>query len=60
MKICIIRHRYYPEDSRNRKEALALVEQGHSVDTICLRKRGQFGTLSSKGSILNSEEENEL
>jgi len=43
MKICVVRHGYSPDDARDRKEILALLEKGHSVDVICLRKKkGQF------------------
>jgi glycosyltransferase involved in cell wall biosynthesis len=41
LKICIIRHGLALEDPRIRKEALALVEMGHSVDIICLHKRAR-------------------
>lgn len=41
LKICIIRHGFALEDPRIRKEALALVERGHSVDIICLHKRAR-------------------
>ena len=37
-KVCIVRHGYYPEDVRVRKEALALVEKGYKVDVICILK----------------------
>ena len=41
MKICMLRHAYFPEDPRDRKQAFALIDAGHSVDIICLKKRGQ-------------------
>jgi len=41
MKICFVRHAYFPDDPRDRKQAYALVAAGHSVDVICLRKNGQ-------------------
>lgn len=37
MRICIVRHFYYPLDPRVRREVEALKEQGHEVDIICLR-----------------------
>jgi glycosyltransferase involved in cell wall biosynthesis len=36
-RICIIRHYYYPEDPRSRREAEALAEAGHDVDILALR-----------------------
>lgn len=41
MNICLIRHAYFPDDPRDRKQALALVETGHSVDVLCLKKKDQ-------------------
>jgi len=41
MNVCIIRHAYFPDDARVKKEALALLQKGHSVDILCLRKNGQ-------------------
>jgi glycosyltransferase involved in cell wall biosynthesis len=38
---CIIRHGYFPDDPRDRKMAFALIETGHSLDVICLKKKGQ-------------------
>lgn len=38
---CLIRHGYYPEDTRVLKEAHALLEGGFSVDVICLKKPPQ-------------------
>lgn len=40
-RICIIRHYYYPEDPRSRREAEALVEAGHHVDILTLRQDGE-------------------
>lgn len=37
MKVCILLHGSFPDDVRVRKEALALVDAGHSVEVICLR-----------------------
>ncbi|MBN1846614.1 MAG: glycosyltransferase family 4 protein [Sedimentisphaerales bacterium] len=39
--ICLIRHGYFPDDPRCRKEAAALLENGYAVDIVCLRKPGQ-------------------
>lgn len=36
-RICIIRHYYYPEDPRGRREAEALAAAGHHVDILTLR-----------------------
>ena len=41
MKICILRHAYFPDDPRERKQAFALLEAGHDVTVICLRKQDQ-------------------
>ena len=38
-RICIIRHGYYPEDPRVRKEVSVLVEKGYEVDVICLKNK---------------------
>jgi glycosyltransferase involved in cell wall biosynthesis len=40
-RICIIRHYYYPEDPRSRREAEALVQAGHRVDMLTLRHPGE-------------------
>jgi len=40
-RICIIRHYYYPEDPRSRREAEALAEAGHEVDILTLRHTGE-------------------
>lgn len=39
--ICILRHGYYPKDSRLIKEVKALIEAGYDVDVICLRLPGE-------------------
>ncbi len=36
-RICIVRHYYYPEDPRSRREAEALAAAGHDVDILTLR-----------------------
>jgi len=36
-RICIVRHYYYPEDPRSRREAEALAAAGHEVDILTLR-----------------------
>jgi glycosyltransferase involved in cell wall biosynthesis len=40
-RICIIRHYYYPEDPRGRREAEALADAGHHVDILTLRHAGE-------------------
>lgn len=40
-RVCIVRHAYYPQDVRVRKEVRALIEAGYFVDVICLRSKGQ-------------------
>jgi glycosyltransferase involved in cell wall biosynthesis len=40
-RICIIRHYYYPEDPRSRREAEALAAAGHHVDILTLRHSGE-------------------
>jgi glycosyltransferase involved in cell wall biosynthesis len=40
-RICIIRHYYYPEDPRSRREAEALADAGHHVDILTLRQPGE-------------------
>ncbi|UCF07693.1 MAG: glycosyltransferase family 4 protein [Thermoplasmata archaeon] len=39
--VCMPVYSYYPFDPRVRRAAEALLEEGHSVDVICLRGRGQ-------------------
>lgn len=41
MRICVIRHYYFPLDPRVRREVEALSSAGHSVDVICLRQPGE-------------------
>jgi glycosyltransferase involved in cell wall biosynthesis len=41
LRVCIVRHYYYPEDPRSRREAEALVAAGHHVDIITLRHPGE-------------------
>jgi glycosyltransferase involved in cell wall biosynthesis len=40
-RICMVVHEYYPKDFRVRREAEALVLQGHQVEVIALRKPGE-------------------
>jgi glycosyltransferase involved in cell wall biosynthesis len=40
-KICMVTFSYYPEDTRIRREAEALVENGDMVDVICLKAVGE-------------------
>ena len=43
-RICIIRHYYYPEDPRGRREAEALAAAGHHVDVLALRHEGELAS----------------
>ena len=49
MKICIIRHAYFPADPRVRKQVSALLEAGHSVDIICLRPKRRVAIKDIQG-----------
>lgn len=40
-RICLIRQFYVPLDTRVRREVAALVDHGHQVDVICLRRPGE-------------------
>lgn len=40
-QICVVRHGYYPDDTRVLREVRTLLESGYSVDVICLKKPGQ-------------------
>lgn len=40
-RVCLLRHGYFPEDPRVRKETCALLEEGYEVDVICLRDEGE-------------------
>jgi glycosyltransferase involved in cell wall biosynthesis len=40
-KILMILYSYYPQDPRPRREIDALIKNGHQVDLICLRDKGQ-------------------
>jgi glycosyltransferase involved in cell wall biosynthesis len=40
-RVCVVRHGYYPNDARVRKEVHALCESGYAVDVVCLRREGQ-------------------
>jgi len=63
--ICVVRHAYYPQDVRVRKEVHALLEAGYAVDIVCLMSEGQqkrenvegakvyrLGTEHQRGSLL--------
>lgn len=39
--ICIVCHSYYPWDPRVRRAAECLIEEGYSVDILCLRDDGE-------------------
>ena len=47
--ICIVRHGYYPGDSRVFKEVSALRDAGFHVDVICLRQPGEMRKEYSDG-----------
>lgn len=38
---CMVRHGYFPGDTRELKHATAILEEGYSVDMICLREKNQ-------------------
>jgi glycosyltransferase involved in cell wall biosynthesis len=38
---CMVRHGHYPQDPREVKHATAILEEGYSVDMICLRGKNQ-------------------
>jgi glycosyltransferase involved in cell wall biosynthesis len=40
-RVCVIRHGFYPLDTRVRREVTALAAAGHEVDVICVRRPGQ-------------------
>jgi glycosyltransferase involved in cell wall biosynthesis len=40
-RICVIRHGYFPDDPRVRREVGALLDEGYDVDIVCLRKAGE-------------------
>lgn len=40
-RVCVVRQFHYPADPRVRREAEALVADGHEVDVICLRQPGE-------------------
>lgn len=39
--ICIVRRDYYPQCTHTRRDARALVNEGHQVDVVCKREPGQ-------------------
>jgi glycosyltransferase involved in cell wall biosynthesis len=40
-RVCVIRHGFFPLDTRVRREVGALAAAGHEVDVICVRRPGQ-------------------
>lgn len=40
-RICVVRQYYYPHDIRVRREVESLLDAGHSVDVVCLRRPGE-------------------
>ena len=51
MKICMVVHQNYYIDQRVIRYAESLLEQGHSVDVICARERGQARQKRNKGPV---------
>ncbi|MGD0260553.1 MAG: glycosyltransferase family 4 protein [Verrucomicrobiota bacterium] len=45
----MVAHSYYPNDPRVRREAEAMVRQGHRVEVICLRRANQASVESVAG-----------
>jgi glycosyltransferase involved in cell wall biosynthesis len=42
-RICIVRHREYPDAVPTRRNAETLVANGYDVDVVCIRKKGEKG-----------------
>lgn len=40
-RVCVVRQFYFPRDAKCRREVDALLAEGHEVDVICLRLRGE-------------------
>ena len=40
-KICCVAHHHYDAHPHMRRDLETLVENGYSVDVVCLRKKGQ-------------------
>lgn len=40
-RICVVRQFYFPQDPRVRREVDALLDAGHQVDVLCLRRPGE-------------------
>lgn len=52
-KFLFIRHGYFPSDPRVKKQVRALIEIGHSVDVICLGKKGEkFNEIVENAKVL--------
>jgi glycosyltransferase involved in cell wall biosynthesis len=41
VKVCVVRHGYFPQDPRVRKEVCALREENYQVDVVCLRDHAE-------------------
>ncbi len=52
-RVCIVRQGFFPDDPRVRKEALALLERGFSVDIICLRRKGEARRETWRGARIH-------
>lgn len=53
MHICLLRHAYFPDDPRERKQVSALIDAGHEVDVICLRREGQTASEQVAGAAVH-------
>lgn len=40
-RVCVVRQLYFPRDAKCRREVDALLADGHQVDVVCLRRRGE-------------------
>lgn len=64
-RIAMVVFSYYPADPRVRREAEVLERAGHSVDVLCLRKRGEskaesFGAVTAHRILPGSENKESL
>lgn len=48
-RICIVRHREYPDAVPTRRNAETLAAQGYEVDVLCIRKSGEAGREKVRG-----------
>lgn len=64
-RIAMVVFSYYPADPRVRREAEVLERAGHSVDVLCLRKKGEksfesFGSVNAYRVMAGSENKESL